>query len=164
MVIHAISLPPGQFGGGGIDDLFMGTIDPDAHPFYREIAALKVSAHFLIRRNGSVTQYVPVAHRAWHAGVSSWNNREKCNDFSIGIELEGDEETPFEAEQYLALAKLIRTLQNRYSAITDGNIVGHKDIAPNRKWDPGPGFNWEKFRGILEEATPSDEWPVVWDT
>jgi N-acetyl-anhydromuramoyl-L-alanine amidase len=148
-----------------VDDLFLGCLDTDAHPFYQEIAGLKVSAHFLIQRNGLLTQYVPVDKRAWHAGVSQWQNINKCNDFSIGIELEGDEKNPFELVQYRELALLIRTLQARYPAITDQNIVGHQDIAPGRKWDPGPGFDWPKFRNILAttSSSPSTTWSIVWD-
>ncbi|MBF0381580.1 MAG: 1,6-anhydro-N-acetylmuramyl-L-alanine amidase AmpD [Magnetococcales bacterium] len=163
LVVHAISLPPGEFGGCGVDDLFLGCLDGDAHPFYREIANLKVSAHFLIKRDGTLTQYVPAAQMAWHAGVSQWQGRNKCNDFSIGVELEGDENTAFEIVQYQQLATLTRTLQGRYPTITDKNIVGHKDIAPNRKWDPGPGFDWQHFYKILSTAKATLEWPIVWD-
>jgi N-acetyl-anhydromuramoyl-L-alanine amidase len=146
-----------------VDDLFLGCLDGDAHPFYREIANLKVSAHFLIKRDGAMTQYVPVFQMAWHAGVSQWQGRSKCNDFSIGIELEGDEKTAFEIVQYQQLACLTRTLQSRYPAITDRQIVGHKDIAPTRKWDPGPGFDWQQFREILNTTKATTKWPIVWD-
>ncbi len=145
-----------------MDDLFLGCLDPNAHPFYQKIANLRVSAHFLIKRDGTVTQYVPVANRAWHAGVSQWQGREQCNDFSIGIELEGDEESQFETIQHQELATLIRTIQTRHPAITDQQIVGHQDIAPTRKWDPGPGFDWSQFRKILAMATAESEPYLVW--
>ena len=141
----------------------MGCLDVNSHPFYQEIATLKVSAHFLIQRNGAVTQYVPILQRAWHAGVSRWLERSNCNDFSVGIELEGDDKTPFETEQYRKLAQLIRTLQIRCPALIDQRIVGHQDIAPKRKWDPGPGFDWTEFRTILATSQPSSEWPLVWE-
>ncbi len=145
-----------------MDDLFLGRLDPNAHPFYQEIATLRVSAHFLIRRQGALTQYVPTDCRAWHAGVSRWQKRTHCNDFSLGIELEGDEKTPFETVQYYQLARLIRTLQRRYPAITDQRIVSHQQIAPQRKWDPGPGFDWHVFYAILAQASPCNQWPLVW--
>lgn len=162
LVVHAISLPPGVFGGRGVDDLFLGTLDAEAHPYYRDIAGLRVAAHFFIQRPGSLTQYVPVLWRAWHAGVSQWQGRERCNDFSIGVELEGDEKNPFEPVQYQVLAQLVRMIQTRHAALTDDRIVGHQDVAPGRKWDPGPGFDWPLFRGLLDRTTPSTHWPVVW--
>jgi AmpD protein len=146
IVVHAISLPPGEFGGDGIERLFTNTLDPAAHPYYREIQCLRVSAHFLVRRDGGVVQFVPCRLRAWHAGASNWHGAERCNDFSIGIELEGDEESPFAPPQYPALARLIRILQQRYP-IED--IVGHADIAPDRKSDPGPHFDWAHFHRLL---------------
>ncbi|MBF0447902.1 MAG: 1,6-anhydro-N-acetylmuramyl-L-alanine amidase AmpD [Magnetococcales bacterium] len=163
LVIHAISLPPGEFGGCGVDDLFLGCLNSDAHPFFAEIAGLRVAAHFFIQRCGALTQYVPTNKRAWHAGVSQWQQRTQCNDFSIGIELEGDESTPFEKEQYQSLARLTRSLQNRYPAITQSGIVGHQDIAPGRKWDPGPCFDWLLFWEMWQTALPSDQWPLIWD-
>lgn len=146
LVIHAISLPPGSFGGPGIEQLFTNRLDPAAHPYYREVAALRVSSHFLIRRDGSLVQFVPCGRRAWHAGVSVWRGRERCNDFSIGVELEGTDEQPFEDAQYTRLAALTQALRSRYP-VTD--IAGHADIAPGRKTDPGPYFDWARYRGAL---------------
>jgi AmpD protein len=142
LVVHAISLPPGEFGGPYIDDLFMGTLDPEVHPYFQEIAGQRVSAHFLIRRDGSLIQYVPADKRAWHAGVSSWKGREKCNDFSIGVELEGADDVPFAEPQYEALAQLIKNLEFRYGKL---DVAGHSDIAPGRKTDPGPWFDWARL-------------------
>lgn len=153
LVVHNISLPPGEFGGPWIDALFSGTLAPDAHPFFAEIAHLRVSAHCLIRRDGEIVQYVPFDQRAWHAGVSSYHGRERCNDFSIGIELEGTDELAYTDAQYQQLAAVTRQLIPLYPAIAD-NITGHSDIAPVRKTDPGPAFDWVKFRGLL---TPSSE-------
>lgn len=146
IVVHAISLPPGEFGGDAIERLFTNRLDPDAHPYYRDIHALRVSAHFLIARDGTATQFVPCDQRAWHAGVSRWCGRERCNDFSIGIELEGCDEQPFADIQYRVLAHLIRVLKRRY-AVKD--VVGHDDIAPGRKTDPGPHFDWPKLAKLL---------------
>lgn len=146
LVIHNISLPPGEYGGPWIDDLFMGRLDPKAHPYFEEIAALKVSAHYLIRRDGSLIQYVPCELRAWHAGASSWKGKERCNDFSIGVELEGSDDVPFAEPQYEALARLARELFERYGEL---DIAGHSDIAPGRKTDPGPWFEWERFRAQI---------------
>lgn len=143
LVIHNISLPPGEFGGNGIVELFTNALDPAAHPYYAQIAGLKVSAHFLVRRDGAIVQFVPAELRAWHAGVSCWKGRERCNDFSIGIELEGADDRAFADAQYAALSALTRALCARY-AIDD--IVGHADIAPGRKTDPGPCFDWNRFR------------------
>lgn len=142
-VIHAISLPPGEFGGAGVVELFTNRLDPAAHPYYAGIAGLKVSAHFLVRRDGELIQFVPCAMRAWHAGPSSWRGRERCNDFSVGIELEGSDDTPFEDAQYAALDTLMRALKVRYPI---ADIAGHSDIAPERKTDPGPHFDWARFR------------------
>lgn len=141
VVVHAISLPPGEFGGQGIVDLFTNAIDPQAHPYYREIAGLRVSAHFLIRRDGDLIQFVSTAQRAWHAGISQWAGRERCNDFSIGIELEGWDEMPFENAQYRMLNFLLAELWPRYPLQA---VVGHSEIAPGRKTDPGPSFDWSK--------------------
>ncbi len=142
IVIHAISLPPNEFGGPGIIELFTNRLEPQAHPYYREIHALRVSAHFLIRRDGELIQFVSCARRAWHAGVSSWQGRERCNDFSIGIELEGCDELPFADAQYPALDALLAELRRRYPVEA---IVGHSDIAPGRKTDPGPCFDWSRL-------------------
>ncbi|MBJ7589229.1 1,6-anhydro-N-acetylmuramyl-L-alanine amidase AmpD [Aeromonas veronii] len=149
LVVHGISLPPGEFGGHFIDDLFMGQLDPEAHPYFAGIHQLRVSAHCLIRRDGELVQYVPFGARAWHAGISSWQGREACNDFSIGIELEGTDETPYTEAQYRALAGLTRTILERYPAITREKIVGHCDIAPGRKTDPGASFQWDYYRQLL---------------
>lgn len=162
LVVHGISLPPGEFGGPWIDDLFMGRLDPMAHPFFASIAGLQVSAHCLIRRDGEVVQYVPFTLRAWHAGVSSFQGRSACNDFSIGIELEGTDEGGYTEAQYQQLAHLARLLMRVYPAITPQRIVGHCDIAPGRKTDPGPAFDWTGWRARLpltaEDATdgPND--------
>lgn len=142
IVIHNISLPPHQFGGQGIMQLFTNRLDPAEHPYYAEIAHLKVSSHFLIRRDGELIQFVSCHQRAWHAGVSSWQGRERCNDFSIGIELEGCDESAFDDTQYLTLQALIQALQQRYPI---RHIVGHSDIAPGRKTDPGPFFDWQRL-------------------
>lgn len=143
IVVHAISLPPEDFGGAGVEQLFTNRLDSAEHPYYATICELRVSAHFFIRRDGEVLQFVPTEARAWHAGVSSWRGRERCNDFSIGIELEGSDTQPFEAVQYERLACLIDALCRKYP-ITD--VVGHSDIAPGRKTDPGPFFDWNRLR------------------
>ena len=148
LVIHNISLPPGEFGGSCIIDLFTNNLDPALHPYFREIATLEVSAHFLIRRNGELIQFVPCGKRAWHAGESSWRGRRRCNDFSLGVELEGTDNVPFEEVQYERLAELTRALEAKY-AIAD--IVGHADIAPGRKTDPGPCFEWARYRKLLKD-------------
>ncbi len=147
VVIHYISLPPGKFGGRGIIEHFVNRLDPSAHPFYASIAGATVSAHFLVRRDGELIQFVPCAKRAWHAGESSWKGRTRCNDFSIGIEVEGTGEVPFTRLQYRRLAALTRGLQARYP-ISD--IAGHSDVAPGRKTDPGPYFDWARYRGMLK--------------
>jgi AmpD protein len=149
LVLHHISLPPGEFGGPGIVALFTNRLDPAAHPYYSTVAGMRVSAHFLIRRDGALLQFVPCEARAWHAGESSWKGRAQCNDYSIGVELEGTGETPFTAAQYRSLARLTRALKARYP-IRD--IVGHSDIAPGRKTDPGPRFDWARYRGLLRAA------------
>lgn len=146
IVIHAISLPPGEFGGDAIERLFTNTLDPALHPYYRQIYGLRVSAHFLIRRDGATVQFVSCERRAWHAGVSRWRERERCNDFSVGIELEGCDTLPFEAAQYERLATLIVAVEQRYPI---SHIVGHADIAPGRKTDPGPHFDWPRLRADL---------------
>lgn len=143
VVIHAISLPPDEFGGQGIVELFTNCLDPRAHPYYCEIQDLRVSAHFLVRRDGEVIQFVPCSRRAWHAGVSNWRGHERCNDFSIGIELEGCDRVAFEDAQYLALKRLLAELRRRYPIEA---VVGHNEIAPGRKTDPGPCFDWERVR------------------
>lgn len=146
LVIHNISLPPGQFGGPWIVELFTNRLDPNAHPYFASVADLRVSAHFLIRREGSIAQFVPCALRAWHAGESSWRTRPNCNDFSIGVELEGTDDVPYEDIQYRTLARLTHALRRRYPL---RSIAGHGDIAPNRKTDPGPSFDWRRYRKLI---------------
>ncbi len=149
LVLHGISLPPGEFGAPHIEALFTNTLDPNAHPYFRDICALRVSAHVLIRRDGALIQFVPFHERAWHAGESCFAGRACCNDFSIGIELEGSDELPYENAQYQALAGLIRALMRHYPGITPARIVGHSDIAPERKTDPGAHFDWPRLRAML---------------
>ena len=151
LVVHNISLPPGEFGGPWIDALFTGKLDPDAHPYFAGIAHLRVSAHCLIRRDGEIVQYVPFDKRAWHAGVSVYQGRERCNDFSIGIELEGTDTLPYTDEQYQQLASLTRLLIQHYPSVAD-SMTGHCDIAPGRKTDPGPSFDWGRFRRLLSHV------------
>lgn len=153
LVIHNISLPAGSFGGDNITDLFLGQLAADTHPSFADIAQMEVSAHCLIRRDGKIIQYVSFNNKAWHAGVSCFKDREKCNDFSIGIELEGTDDIPYEEIQYQQLTKLTASLQQHYPLITNQNIVGHCDIAPIRKTDPGKIFNWPYFRKMLQQLT-----------
>ncbi len=142
LVIHAISLPPGEFGGPGVEALFTNRLDPADHPYFAQIADLRVSAHFFIRRDGELVQFVPCTQRAWHAGASSWQGRERCNDFSLGIEMEGADDQPFSDAQYAALNALIAGLRASYPSLVD--IAGHSDIAPGRKTDPGLCFDWDR--------------------
>jgi N-acetyl-anhydromuramoyl-L-alanine amidase len=146
IVVHGISLPPGEFGGPWIDALFTNSLPPDEHPYFAEVAALKVSAHALLRRDGEIVQYVPFHKRAWHAGVSSWRGRERCNDYSVGIELEGTDTGPYEPRQYEVLAQLVATLARGYPSLSLERIVGHSDVAPGRKSDPGIAFDWPLLR------------------
>jgi AmpD protein len=146
LVIHSISLPPGEFGGPWIERLFCNTLDSSAHPYFAEIAELKVSAHLLIRRDGELIQFVPFNRRAWHAGVSCYEDRERCNDFSIGIEMEGTDEGDFTNTQYAVLVEVVAALDEAYPGLSPERIAGHSDIAPGRKRDPGPGFNWLGLR------------------
>jgi AmpD protein len=148
-VIHGISLPPGEFGGDAIDRLFTNTLDPDAHPYFREIADLRVSAHMLIRRDGELVQYVPFHERAWHAGRSCWGTREACNDFAIGIELEGTDHQAYEAVQYERLAGVVTALATAYPRFDPRCLAGHCDVAPGRKTDPGPTFDWRRLDRLL---------------
>jgi N-acetyl-anhydromuramoyl-L-alanine amidase len=150
VVVHAISLPPDQFGGLGVKQLFTNSLNSTEHPFYAQIQHLRVSAHYFIRRTGELIQFVPPEARAWHAGVSSWRGREHCNDFSIGIELEGCDTLPFEAVQYRVLADLLDDLCRRFPV---ADIVGHSDIAPGRKTDPGPCFDWQRLRSSLSQSS-----------
>lgn len=152
LVVHGISLPEGEFGGPYINDLFLGCLDCEAHPNFSILEGLRVSAHCLIRRDGEIIQYVDFNRRAWHAGVSSWQGRERCNDYSIGIELEGTDSTPYTKQQYLALAEVTRVLQQHYPEITNERIVGHEDIAPGRKTDPGPAFDWQTYRALITKT------------
>ncbi|WP_281647619.1 1,6-anhydro-N-acetylmuramyl-L-alanine amidase AmpD [Parendozoicomonas sp. Alg238-R29] len=145
LVIHNISLPAGHFGGSYIRDLFTNCLDPQAHETFPEICNLEVSAHLLISRDGSITQFVNFDERAWHAGVSSWQSRKACNDFSIGIELEGADDVPYESAQYKALQQVTKLLMDVYPKLTPDTITGHSDIAPGRKTDPGPAFDWKGY-------------------
>ena len=142
LVIHNISLPPGEFGGPGVEQLFTNRLDPDAHPYFAGIHSLRVSSHFFIRRDGELIQFVSCAQRAWHAGASSWRGRERCNDFSIGVELEGSDDQPYSVAQYDRLNRLIKALGVAYPTLVER--TGHSDIAPGRKTDPGPYFDWSR--------------------
>ena len=146
VVLHSISLPPGEYGGDGIERLFTNRLDPQAHPYFREICELRVSSHFLIRRDGDVIQFVPPEQRAWHAGASSWRGRSRCNDFSIGIELEGTEEEAFTDPQYAALASLLQQLR---TTLPIRDVAAHSDVAAGRKTDPGAHFDWARFLACL---------------
>ncbi len=156
VVIHAISLPPKQFGGNAIERLFTNTLDAQAHPFFQEIVGLRVSAHFLIRRDGELLQFVPCHKRAWHAGVSRWRGRERCNDFSLGVELEGCDDQPFTPVQYTVLADLIGRLQADWPLL---DMAAHSDIAPGRKTDPGPHFDWPHLHHLLGRPLLSPHMP-----
>jgi len=155
LVVHAISLPPGTFGGDAIERLFTNRLDRGAHPAFAEIAGLRVSAHFLLRRNGELLQFVPADKRAWHAGASCWRGRERCNDFSIGIEMEGSDDQPFTHEQYQTLIHTTQTIRKHYPAITPKRITSHAAIAPQRKTDPGPLFDWTKYLASLDANSTS---------
>lgn len=147
LVVHNISLPPGEFGGDAVVRLFTNSLDFSAHPYYETLRDLKVSAHFLIRRDGELIQLVPCARRAWHAGASSWGGRERCNDFSVGVELEGADDQAYTDPQYACLTRVLLALRRRYPIV---DIVGHADVAPDRKTDPGPAFNWGHLREFLQ--------------
>lgn len=146
LLLHSISLPPGEFGGTAIEELFNRCLDCDAHPWFGQLRGLHVSAHFLVRRNGELVQFVAAGARAWHAGASRWRGRERCNDFSIGVELEGTDDTPFAEAQYAVLVDLLRALRARLP-LTD--LAAHSDVAPARKTDPGPGFDWPRLLASL---------------
>ncbi|KAA3629048.1 MAG: 1,6-anhydro-N-acetylmuramyl-L-alanine amidase AmpD, partial [Proteobacteria bacterium] len=146
VIVHAVSLPPRQYGGRYVEDLFTNRLDPAAHPYLREIAGLRVSAHFLVRRDGSLAQFVPVGMRAWHAGASRCLGRERVNDFSVGIELEGCDDESFTLEQYVSLAGLLDALREEWPDLGPDRYFGHSDIAPGRKTDPGPCFDWRRIR------------------
>ncbi len=149
IVVHGISLPPGEFGGSGIDELFCNGLDPTEDPYYAKIIDLRVSSHVLISRKGDITQYVPFTARAWHAGESSHRSREQCNDFSIGIEFEGTDDSAYEPIQYERLAELVEVLRRAYPSLQSAEIVGHSDIAPGRKTDPGEYFDWEFLHRLV---------------
>lgn len=156
LVIHCISLPPEQFGADYIDQLFCNCLDPAAHPYFQDIHQLRVSAHLLIRRDGELVQYVPFNRRAWHAGASEYQGRSRCNDFSIGIELEGSVKQTYTACQYQQLAAATRALLRHYPKLNQDRIVGHSDIAPERKDDPGPYFDWQHYRSLLNAQPLTD--------
>lgn len=149
LVVHGISLPPGEFGGDAIVRLFTNRLDFGAHPCFESLRELRVSSHFLIPRNGALIQFVPCSRRAWHAGASSWHGRERCNDFSIGVELEGTDTRPYTARQYARLARLVSTLRGRYPL---RDVAGHSDVAPGRKTDPGPSFDWPRLRSLVGDV------------
>jgi len=151
LIIHGISLPPGEFEGDYISQLFTNNLDPDGHPYFKEIAELQVSSHLLIRRNGDIVQYVPFDKRAWHAGESEFQGRERCNDYSIGIELEGADDIDYTDAQYQQLASVSGKLLTEYPKITLDRIVGHSDVAPGRKTDPGPAFKWDYYKELLKK-------------
>ena len=149
LVIHNISLPPGEFGGEHVERLFCNSLDYSAHPWFERLRGLEVSAHLLIDRDGAVTQFVPFQSRAWHAGASTFGTRSNCNDFSIGIELEGTDDIPYTDAQYRSLSAVTRCLRREFRGLSIGRIVGHADIAPGRKTDPGPSFDWTRYRRAL---------------
>ncbi|MDP9014526.1 MAG: 1,6-anhydro-N-acetylmuramyl-L-alanine amidase AmpD [Pseudomonadota bacterium] len=152
IVVHGISLPPGEFGGPWIDRLFTNRLPPDVHPYFEQVAEMRVSSHLVIKRNGAITQYVKFTERAWHAGKSSFEGREGCNDFSIGIELEGTDTLAYGAAQYHALAGVVAALCGAYPRLSSHRVVGHSDIAPGRKTDPGPAFDWPQARKLIAAA------------
>lgn len=153
LVIHGISLPPGEFGGPYIEQLFLGTLDSAGHPYFAALAGLRVSSHFLIRRDGELVQFVSADHRAWHAGVSRFDGRERCNDFSLGVELEGTDELAYTDAQYDCLLRLVGAIQQRWPAITTARVTGHEHIAPGRKTDPGSAFDWLRlFAGLAKKS------------
>lgn len=152
IVVHGISMPPGEYGGPWIDRLFTNALPPEVHPFFATVATLKISAHLLIRRDAALIQYVPFHLRAWHAGVSSYRGRERCNDFSIGIELEGTDAQAYEPAQYRVLSDVIACLCRAYSSLSPDRIAGHSDVAPGRKTDPGPVFDWARLHALIRVA------------
>ena len=152
IVVHGISLPPGEFGGPWIESLFTNTLPEGAHPYFAEIGGLRVSSHLVVARDGEVTQYVAFTERAWHAGQSVYEGREACNDFSVGVEIEGTDTLPYEAAQYAALAEVVAALCEAYPRLSEERLVGHSDIAPGRKTDPGPAFDWPRARRLIAAA------------
>lgn len=157
VVVHGISLPPGEYGGPGIDRLFTNSLDTAAHPYFATLGELKVSSHLLIRRDGETVQYVPFSKRAWHAGESCYNNRVACNDFSIGIELEGQDDEPYDDRQYATLSRVFHVLLALFPSLTTGAITGHADIAPGRKTDPGAAFDWPRLRKLISQQGHGNE-------
>jgi AmpD protein len=150
VIMHGISLPPNEYGGEYIDQLFTNTLDPQEHPYFAEIVALRVSSHLLVNRKGEITQYVPFNDRAWHAGKSEFQGRQTCNDFSIGIELEGCDDQEYEPVQYQVAANIVKLLMTNWQSITKQRVVGHCDVAPGRKTDPGEAFDWDYFYNLLD--------------
>lgn len=153
LILHGISLPPGQFGGPEIEALFTNTLDWEAHEYFEQIRGLQVSAHLLLRRDGSLLQFVPFTRRAWHAGASSFRGQSRCNDYSIGIELEGEDDTPYDERQYAALPAVVGALLRAYRGISVREIAAHSDVAPGRKTDPGPAFDWLRLYDALKLLT-----------
>jgi AmpD protein len=153
IVVHGISLPPGDFGGPWIDRLFTNSLPMEMHPYFAEVASLRVSSHVVVARDGAVTQYVAFTERAWHAGKSMYQGREACNDFSVGVELEGTDDLPYEAAQYGALAEVVAALCAAYPRLSPDRLVAHSEIAPGRKTDPGPAFDWPRARGLIVTAS-----------
>lgn len=153
IVIHGISLPPGEFGGKWIDQFFTNRLDASAHPYFQTIVEMRVSSHLLVRRDGELVQYVPLTKRAWHAGESCYGDRDRCNDFSIGIELEGADTIEYTDEQYDVLSTVVATLKSGVESLQDAPTVGHCDIAPDRKTDPGPAFDWDRFEARVVKAS-----------
>ena len=161
IVVHGISLPPGEYGGAWIDRLFTNTLPAEVHPYFAEVCSLQVSSHVVVSRNGALTLYVSFAQRAWHAGKSSYQGREACNDFSVGIELEGTDTTPYEAAQYSALGEVVAALCATYPGLSPNRLVGHSDISPGRKTDPGPGFDWPRARRLISAAVSACGKPLL---
>ena len=159
VVVHNISLPPGEYGGPWIERLFTNALAGTEHPYFEDIRGLRVSAHLLIRRDGSLMQFVPLGLRAWHAGESSWRGRSRCNDFSVGVELEGADDTPYEDRQYTTLSALVAALVDVYPGIRPDSVTGHSDIAPGRKTDPGPAFDWPRLHALVRQrlAVPGQD-------
>jgi AmpD protein len=153
IVVHGISLPPGEFGGPWIDRLFTNSLPAQAHPYFAEVNSLRVSSHLVVMRDGAVTQYVKFTERAWHAGKSVYRGRDACNDFSVGVELEGTDTLPYEAAQYSALAEVVAALLAAYPRLSADRLTGHSDIAPGRKTDPGPAFDWPLARRLIGDAS-----------
>jgi AmpD protein len=161
IVVHGISLPPGEFGGPWIDRLFTNSLPAETHPYFAEVVSLRVSSHVVVARDGAVTQYVAFTERAWHAGKSIYQGRESCNDFSVGVELEGTDTLPYEPAQYGALAQVVAALCAGYPRLSPHRLVGHSDIAPGRKTDPGPAFDWAHARRLIAAAESAYGKPLI---